>query len=88
MEARRLQREKETEDLVRRKFEIAEEEKKRKMQAFNEQKPTCERDTQYHSVSQKLIHDKQQLAEEEKQKKLEAYKHIAHKEHQLSLIHI
>ena len=52
------------------------------MQAFNEQKPTCERDTQYHSASQKLIQDKHQLAEEEKQKKLEAYKQIAQKVHQ------
>lgn len=81
MDARRQQREKETEDLVRRKFQMAEEEKQRKMQAYSAQKPTCERDSQYHAATQRLIQDKFQLAEEDKQKKLEAYKQIAQHEH-------
>lgn len=77
LEAKRQQREKETEDLVRKKFQKAEEEKKRKMEAFSSQKPTCERDTQYHSATQKMIEDKKKLADEEKTKKLEAYSQIA-----------
>ncbi|KAL8604619.1 hypothetical protein ACOMHN_013399 [Nucella lapillus] len=81
MEARRQQREKETEQLVRKKFEMAEAEKKRKMAAYSAQKPVCERDSEYLSATQKLIKDKHKQADEDKQKKLEAYKHIADKEH-------
>lgn len=77
MEARRVQRDKETEDLVRKKFEKAEEEKKRKMEAFQSQKPTCERDSQYHASADKAVLDKKKQADEEKAKKLQAYSQIS-----------
>ena len=66
---------------MRRKFQLAEEEKQRKLQAYSAQKPMCERDTEYHSTTQRLIDDKYRLAEQEKQKKLAAYRTIAEKEH-------
>jgi hypothetical protein len=72
-EARRKQREAETEDLVKKKFERAEEEKRKKMEAYKQQGPTHERDSKYHEVSQTLIQDKFKAAEEEKAKKLAAY---------------
>ncbi|CAG5123370.1 unnamed protein product, partial [Candidula unifasciata] len=58
MEAKRKQREAEAEDLVKKKFERAEEEKRKKMEAYKQQAPTHERDSKYHDVSQKMIQEK------------------------------
>lgn len=58
MEAKRKQREAEAEDLVKKKFERAEEEKRKKMEAYKQQAPTHERDSKYHEVSQNLIQEK------------------------------
>ena len=58
MEARRRQREAETEDLVKKRFEQAEAEKARKMAAYAHQAPTHQRDSEYHNATQKLINDK------------------------------
>ncbi|BFZ18190.1 hypothetical protein BsWGS_21229 [Bradybaena similaris] len=79
MEAKRKQREAEAEDLVKKKFERAEEEKRKKMEAYKQQAPTHERDSKYHEVSQNLIQEKYKAAEEEKARKLAAYSSLAAK---------
>ncbi|CAL1527896.1 unnamed protein product [Lymnaea stagnalis] len=76
-EAKRKQREAEVEDLVKKKFEKAEEEKKKKMDAYKQQAPTHERESKYQQISQNLIADKHKVSEDEKAKKLASYTHIA-----------
>lgn len=58
MEAKRRQREAEAQDLVKKKFERAQEEKKKKMEAYKHQAPTHERDSKYLEVTQNLIQEK------------------------------
>ena len=76
-EEKRLQRERETEDLIKKRHEQADEEKRKKLQRYREEKPMCDRQDQFHAASQHAIDSRHAVADSEKQKALDAYRDIA-----------
>ncbi|GFO25240.1 smoothelin [Plakobranchus ocellatus] len=73
MEAKRKEREARAEDHVKKKFLQAEEEKKKKMEAYKHVAPTHERESSYLNATQKMIEEKQKLADADKAAKMAAY---------------
>ncbi|XP_050410486.1 titin homolog isoform X2 [Patella vulgata] len=72
---KRRELEQENEKAMRRKYEIADEEKQRKMDVYKNAPPTGVTSTSGTNV----LADKQKLADAEKQKKLEGYSQVAEK---------
>ena len=77
-EQKRLQREKETEDIVRRKFEMAEQEKQKRMKEFDKMAKEASKERErIHAKSEELLQDKIRQADLDKKRHLEVFDKLA-----------